>query len=349
MRDSVGVPKPGPESTQAADEARSAGVILDGVTKTFGETVAVDGINLEVGEGELLSLLGPSGCGKTTLLRVVAGFEPPDAGSVVVHGRDVTRDPPQKRPTAMVFQSYALFPTMTVGANVEYGLRVRRVARPERHRRVQEALDRVGLTELMDRPVTMLSGGQQQRVAVARALAVEPEVLLFDEPLSNLDVELRERTREELRALQQRLKITSIYVTHDQEEALALSDHIGVMNRGRLVEFGTPRGLYENPKTAFAARFLGGANVVADPRLATQLTGQEPPPGTMLAVRPEHLQATDAEPSVVVRIVSQQYLGPVVEYRLEVDGVALRMRVRSGPEDGPPSSIRASRWTWVME
>ncbi len=333
--------------SERREPERGDGVSLAGITKSFGETVAVDRVSLRVGEGELLSLLGPSGCGKTTLLRVVAGFEKPDAGSVIVHGRDVTGDPPQKRPTAMVFQSYALFPTMTVAGNVEYGLRVRRVPRSERERRVKEALGRVGLEGLVDRPVTMLSGGQQQRVAVARALAVEPEVLLFDEPLSNLDVELRERTREELRALQQRLGITSIYVTHDQEEALALSDHVGVMESGRLLELGTPRKLYENPQTAFVARFLGGANIVTDRQVSGLLTGEDPPVSHVLAVRPEHLNAVEAESGVPVRVVSQQYLGAVVEYRLEAGGTALRMRVGTATSDGPPSAIHASRWTWV--
>ena len=333
------------EGSQKEDPA--AGVNLIGITKSFGETVAVDQVTLRVGEGELLSLLGPSGCGKTTLLRVVAGFEKPDAGTVVVHGRDVTGAPPQKRPTAMVFQSYALFPTMTVAGNVEYGLRVRRVPRQERRRRVSEALARVGLERLIDRPVTMLSGGQQQRVAVARALAVEPEVLLFDEPLSNLDVELRERTREELRALQRRLGITSIYVTHDQEEALALSDHIGVMESGRLLEFGTPRELYEKPQTAFVARFLGGANIISDERVATLLSGQEPPASHVLAVRPEHVVAADEASGVPTRVVSRQYLGAVVEYRLEVEGGAIRMRVGTASDPGSPSAIRAARWTWV--
>jgi ABC-type Fe3+/spermidine/putrescine transport system ATPase subunit len=328
---------------------REEGVVLEGVTKTFGDTVAVDTVTLRVGEGELLSLLGPSGCGKTTLLRVVAGFETPDSGAVIVHGRDVTSSPPQKRPTAMVFQSYALFPTMTVGANVEYGLRVRRVARAIRTARVREALGRVGLEELVDRPVTMLSGGQQQRVAVARALAVEPEVLLFDEPLSNLDVELRERTREELRALQQRLGITSIYVTHDQEEALALSDHLGVMDRGKLVEFGTPRSLYENPKTAFVARFLGGSNVISDARIAEILSGESPREGKILAVRPEHLKPSDGDGGLPVRVVSRQYLGAFVEYRVEAEGNASRMRVGTARDEIAPSSVRATRWTWVAD
>ena len=325
------------------------GVTLNGVTKTFGDTVAVDQVTLRVGEGELLSLLGPSGCGKTTLLRVVAGFERPDRGTVVVHGRDVTGEPPQRRPTAMVFQSYALFPTMTVGANVEYGLRVRRIPRTDRSERVRSALGRVGLEGLADRPVTMLSGGQQQRVAVARALAVEPEVLLFDEPLSNLDVELREKTREELRALQQRLGITSIYVTHDQEEALALSDHIGVMNSGRLVELGTPRGLYENPQTAFVARFLGGANVVSDEKAAILLTGESPPASTQLAVRPEHLESAGGEEGLPVRVVSRQYLGSFEEYRVEAEGATMRMRVGTARAHDPPTRVRATRWTWVTD
>ncbi len=336
-------------STAQTSHTPADGVVLENVTKTFGSTVAVDSVTLKIGEGELLSLLGPSGCGKTTLLRVVAGFEQPDSGRVVVHGRDVTPDPPQRRPTAMVFQSYALFPTMTVGGNVEYGLRVRRVPKPERSRRVAEALARVDMGGLEDRPVAMLSGGQQQRVAVARALAVEPEVLLFDEPLSNLDVELRERTRAELRALQQRLGITSIYVTHDQEEALALSDHLGVMYQGRLVEYGTPRELYENPETAFVARFLGGANVISDRRIVYQLASQEPPPGMALAVRPEDLEPADEGEGLSVEVVGRQYLGAVEEYRVRAGDVDIRLRLGSGPPLESTAAIHANRWTWVSQ
>src|SRR5690606_23446329 len=225
---------------------------------------AVRDVSLAIPRGCFFSLLGPSGCGKTTLLRMVAGFEAPDAGRIAIGGRDVTAAPPQARPTAMVFQNYALFPTMTVGENVAYGLEVRKWKRPRIRERVAEALGRVDLGGLEAKPVGRLSGGQQQRVALARALAVEPDVLLFDEPLSNLDLKLREETRRELKALQQELGTTSLYVTHDQQEALALSDLIAVMRAGEIVEVGPPETLYIAPETAFVARFLGGSNVIED-------------------------------------------------------------------------------------
>ncbi|MEL6611064.1 MAG: ABC transporter ATP-binding protein [Bacteroidota bacterium] len=217
---------------------------MQSVTKRYGDLLAVNNVSLDVPAGSLVALLGPSGCGKTTLLRLVGGFETPDAGQITVGGRDVTRLPPQQRPSAMVFQSYALFPTMTVGENVEYGLRVRKVPRSERRPRVAEALGRVELDGLEAKPVTQLSGGQQQRVALARALAVAPAVLLFDEPLSNLDQALREATRRQLKTLLPDLGTTSLYVTHDQQEALALADQIAVMQSGRIVEVGAPEALY---------------------------------------------------------------------------------------------------------
>ena len=329
--------------------AAAEGVTLEEVSKTFGAARAVDHVSLAVGEGEFFSLLGPSGCGKTTLLRIVAGFEAPDAGRVVIHGRDVTHAVPQRRPTAMVFQNYALFPTMTVGANVEYGLRVRRLARAERSDRTRRALERVGMLALEERPVDQLSGGQQQRVALARALAVEPEVLLFDEPLSNLDVALRERTRAELKEIQHRLGITSIYVTHDQEEALALSDRIGVMSSGRLLEVGTPRELYESPSSAFVAGFLGGANLISDNETIRQLSGEEPRQGMILAVRPEHLVPAAADDGLPVTIESSQYLGSAVDYTVRAGGG--RLRIRASPEVGAESfrAVTAAKWKWVTD
>ena len=239
-----------------------SGIEIDGVSKRFGQTQAVDNVSLSVGQGEFVSLLGPSGCGKTTLLRLIAGFESPDSGRILFKGEDTTRLPPQKRPSAMVFQNYALFPHMTIGENVAYGLKVRKWKKDRIKSRVEEALAQVDLEGLAGKQVTQLSGGQQQRVALARAIAVQPEVILFDEPLSNLDVALRERTRNELRILQQKIGMTSVYVTHDQEEALSLSDRIAVMRNGRIIESGTPEQLYRDPATAFVAGFLGGANVI---------------------------------------------------------------------------------------
>ena len=234
---------------------------LDTITKRFdGDVVAVSNLSLEVERGEFLTLLGPSGCGKTTTLRMIAGFETPTAGRILVGERDVTQLSPQRRGFGMVFQNYALFPHLDVAENVAFGLKTRGVARDEIRRRVEDALALVDLAGYGKRRVQELSGGQQQRVALARALAPEPEVLLLDEPLSNLDAALRERTRTELRALLKRVGITAIFVTHDQEEAFALSDRIAVMEKGRLQQLGTPEELYARPTNAFVASFLGRAN-----------------------------------------------------------------------------------------
>lgn len=222
--------------------------------------VAVDHLNLEVAKGELITLLGPSGCGKTTTLRLVGGFEVPDAGEIYIAGQRVTHLPPQRRPTATVFQSYALFPHMSVFENVAFGLKVRRVPRAELRKRVHEVLSLVGLEGLEDRSPSKLSGGQQQRVALARVLVIKPQVLLFDEPLSNLDAKLRVETREHIRRIQKELGLTSLYVTHDQAEAMAISDRVAVMNQGRIQQVGTPQEVYLRPANAFVADFIGRAN-----------------------------------------------------------------------------------------
>ena len=323
------------------------GVRLEGVTKRFGSVTAVRAMTLEVEPGEFFSLLGPSGCGKSTMLRMIGGFERPDEGRVLIGEADVTRLPPQKRPTAMVFQNYALFPTMTVGENVAYGLRVRKLPRAAREERVRDALARVDLAGFEGQYVTQLSGGQQQRVALARALAVRPGVLLFDEPLSNLDVALREQTRRELKVLQARLGATSIYVTHDQQEALALSDRIAVMREGGIQQVGAPETLYREPETAFVAQFLGGSNIVTEARLAAALTGGETPKaGFALAVRPEHLRPT-TEGGAVVRIRSRQFLGPFVEWWVEAGEQPLRAWVDPGLEVTEPLRLRAVDYRWV--
>jgi ABC-type Fe3+/spermidine/putrescine transport system ATPase subunit len=330
----------------------STGVRLHAVTKRYGGVTAVDGVSLEVPPGAFVSLLGPSGCGKTTLLRLVGGFEAPDAGRVEIGGADVTGQPPQARPTAMVFQSYALFPTMTVAENVGYGLRVRRRPRAEVAEKVREVLRRVDLAGLEDRPVTALSGGQQQRVALARALAVEPAVLLFDEPLSNLDQALREATRAELKRLQKDLGTTSLYVTHDQGEALALSDRIAVMRTGRIVEEGAPEALYAEPLTAYVARFLGGANVVEGP-LAERLAGAPAPAGHALAVRPEALHpAPEGEGAAPARLLARQFLGTYAEWSVDVEdgaGGAVPLRLWTAPDMPAPERlfVRVARARWV--
>ncbi|ARA92463.1 hypothetical protein AWN76_004290 [Rhodothermaceae bacterium RA] len=335
------------DTPTAAVHASGGAVRLEAVTRRFGELTAVDGVSLEIRPGEFFSLLGPSGCGKTTLLRIIGGFTPPDAGRVYINDRDVTGAAPQARPTAMVFQSYALFPTMTVAENVGYGLRVRKVGRAERRRRVAEALARVDLAGYEERPVTHLSGGQQQRVALARALAVRPAVLLFDEPLSNLDVALREQTRRELKRLQHEVGTTSIYVTHDQQEALALSDRIAVMRAGRLLQVGTPEALYGTPETAFVAQFLGGSNLIRDPALAARFTGGEPPPdGHVLAVRPEDLRVTP-EGGVPARLQFRQFLGLYAEWELRVGDQVLRAWVDPGLEASAAVTLQATRYRWV--
>jgi len=232
-------------------------VALRKVSKKFGEVVAVDKASIEVDHGEFFTLLGPSGCGKTTTLRIVAGFEIPDEGSVFFDDEDVTFKKPYERGCAMVFQNYALWPHMTVYDNVAYGLKIRKVPKEEVRKRVKEVLDLVGLTGLEDRYPLQLSGGQQQRVALARALVIEPKVLLLDEPLSNLDAKLRLRMREEIKKLQKDLNITTIYVTHDQEEAMSISDRIAIMNRGRIIQIGRPNEIYMNPRNLFVATFIG--------------------------------------------------------------------------------------------
>lgn len=237
---------------------------LSGLEKRFPNgTVAVNRIDLEVAEGEMVALLGPSGCGKTTTLRCIAGFEDPTAGTIELSGRRIDTLPPDRRGATMVFQGYALFPHLSVFENVAYGLRVRHVRGKALRDRVHSALNLVGLAGLGDRRTQQLSGGQQQRVALARALILEPKLLLFDEPLSNLDAKLREQMRLEIRALQQRVGITSVYVTHDQAEAMTLADRIAVMLGGRLAQLGTPREVYDEPDTRAVADFLGHANFVA--------------------------------------------------------------------------------------
>ncbi|MEZ0577435.1 ABC transporter ATP-binding protein [Nocardioides sp. MH1] len=268
------------------DQAEQAPAItIRGLRKEFGSVVAVDGVDLDIANGEFFSMLGPSGSGKTTVLRMVAGFETPTAGTVALGGTDVTRQPPFARDVNTVFQDYALFPHMTVAQNVEYGLRVKRVPRAERRKRAAEALDRVQLGQYGGRRPGQLSGGQRQRVALARALVNRPRVLLLDEPLGALDLKLRREMQVELKQLQRDLGITFLFVTHDQEEALTMSDRIAVFNNGRIEQVATPRDLYELPATPFVAGFVGTSNVL-DGEAATALLGE---PG-IFSVRPEKIQ-----------------------------------------------------------
>lgn len=270
---------------------------LKGLHKKFDGQEAVWDLSFSLNRGDLVSILGPSGCGKTTTLRMVGGFLRPDCGSIVLDGQDITDLPPERRPTATVFQSYALFPHMTVLGNVTYGLRFRRISRREAKGRGEELLRKVGLSGSGGKGIHELSGGEQQRVALARALVTNPKVLLMDEPLSNLDARLRIRMRREIRRIQGEFGITVLYVTHDQEEALSLSDRVVVMDAGRLVQAGSPEEVYRKARTSFVADFIGRSNFL------------DRPDGRRVAVHPEDLVLTDDGGEVRGRIVSLQFKG----------------------------------------
>ncbi len=281
------------------------GLRFAAVRKTFGSTVALEALDLDVRPGELISLLGPSGCGKTTALRIAAGFEFADSGAVLVADADISGVPAHRRNMGMVFQSYSLFPNLTVAHNVEFGLRTRKLGTTERHHRVADMLELVQLTHLADRYPHQISGGQAQRVALARALAVRPSVLLLDEPLSALDAKVRTTLRDEIRRIQSELGITTLFVTHDQEEALAISDRVGVMSNGRLEQLGSPRDVYRHPASTFVARFVGSMNelpavvrdqasvTVAGATITLPRTGVDPGTAVHLLVRPEDLHLGD--------------------------------------------------------
>src|ERR1700723_361274 len=245
------------DGTRQGTGARGTSVVLQNLNRAFGATKALDGLSIEMAPGELVALLGPSGCGKTTALRIVAGFETADTGSVLIDGKDISSVPAAKRDMGMVFQSYSLFPNMSALDNVAFGLRMRKVGTAVRRNQADELLDMVGLAPQAKQYPHQLSGGQQQRVALARALAIEPRVLLLDEPLSALDAKVRAELRDQIRALQQRLMITTVFVTHDQEEALSMADRVCVMSRGRAEQIATPAELYSRPSTVFVGQFVG--------------------------------------------------------------------------------------------
>lgn len=308
------------------------------------ETTAVDSFNLEIEKGELVTLLGPSGCGKTTVLRMLAGFEAPTSGRIIIGGKDITDLPANRRNSAMVFQSYALFPHMTVRENVIYGLKFRKVSREQTQSRLKTILEAVGLGDYDTRQPHELSGGQQQRVALARALIIQPSLLLFDEPLSNLDAKLRESMRDEIRRIQQQFGITAVYVTHDQSEAMALSDRVVVMNKGRIEQVSDPQTVYLRPATRFVADFMGAANFLpakiakievgntvvslgsVELKIPFQIAGKSSGESVLIVARPEQVRLqvrTTASPnSLVGRIAGYRYLGAFHEYTVAIAGLS---------------------------
>jgi iron(III) transport system ATP-binding protein len=310
------------------------------VTKKFDSTEAVKNLDLEVQQGEILCILGPSGCGKTTTLRMIAGLEIPSAGKILANGRDLTPIPARQRNIGLVFQNYALFPHLDVFENVAFGLRARRRPGTDIRRRVGEVLERVRLGEFKDRPVHALSGGQQQRVALARALAIEPEVLLLDEPLSNLDPALREEMREQIRQIIDEFQVTTVFVTHDQQEAFALAHRIAIMSEGVCRQVGTPDEVYSRPGDPFVARFLGRANLLPAecrgpgggdctleiaPGFSLEGRVPEGSSGAVLVfVRPENVLL--GEGGLPARVIDARFEGPVVQYSLDVSGTRLTAR-----------------------
>jgi iron(III) transport system ATP-binding protein len=315
----------------------TASVRLENLSKHFDDVKAVDDVDLTVDAGTLICLLGPSGCGKTTTLRMIAGFEDPTSGRILIGDDDVTGVPPYARPTAMVFQSYALFPHMSVHDNIAYGLRARRVSKAETEEKVQAVIELMELRGQEKKSPPQLSGGQQQRVALARALVIQPKVLLFDEPLSNLDAQLRVRMRSEIRGVQRQLGITSVYVTHDQEEAFSIADLVAIMNQGKLIQLGTPRDLYRRPADRFVAEFVGLSNIVPVEVVSSDAGGavvrvfgrtiqsrrppREPENKVAVVLRPEALEIEAAgSEGVPARVRSLAYIGPIARYTVTVDG-----------------------------
>jgi putative spermidine/putrescine transport system ATP-binding protein len=315
---------------------------LSGIRRVYGDVVAVAGVDLDIAAGEFFTMLGPSGSGKTTTLRVIAGFERPDAGRVELQGSDVTQVAPSQRAVNTVFQDYALFPHMTVGENVEYGLRVKGMSRRDRRARAQEVLERVRLPDLGDRKPVQLSGGQRQRVALARAIVNRPPVLLLDEPLGALDLKLRQEMQIFLKELQRELAITFVYVTHDQEEALTMSDRLAVFNEGRIEQLGTPAEVYEHPQTEFVAGFVGVSNILERS-------------GRRITIRPEKIRmsaehAGEGEPGTVREVV---YIGMVTRYVVDLDAggelVVVRQNLETSSQEALAEQGKRVRLSWRPE
>jgi putative spermidine/putrescine transport system ATP-binding protein len=338
--------------TATASAGPIPAVTLEGLERTFGDVVAVAGINLEIADGEFFSMLGPSGSGKTTTLRMIAGFELPTAGRVLLHGKDVTTVPPFDRDVNTVFQDYALFPHMDVGQNVAYGLEIRKVPKAERESRVADALAMVRLEGLQKRRPGQLSGGQRQRVALARALVNRPRVLLLDEPLGALDLKLREQMQIELKEIQKEVGITFIYVTHDQEEALTMSDRLAVFNLGSIEQVGTPADVYEHPRTPFVAGFVGTSNLLKD-EAARSIIGEE---GTF-TVRPEKIRIANPadepasdEQSALGEVREVVYLGSDTRYivALQAGGelVVTEQNLRTSSMEALAAQGRPVRLIW---
>ena len=328
---------------------------MNAITKAYGELSAVDALELNIGAGQLFTLLGPSGCGKTTTLKVIAGLLEPDAGSIHFGNRDVTNLPPEQRNLGLVFQRYALFPHLNVAANVAFGLKMRGVDKSEQRRRVAEVLDAVQLTGLEHRFPSQLSGGQQQRVAIARTVVTQPEVLLLDEPLSNLDASLREELRGFIRSLQQRLGVTTVFVTHDQTEALELSDRVGVMLGGRLEQVGTPAEVFECPATVAVARFMGGRNFLEVSAARKKGGWLETPLGWLrvtrasretgtLTIRPEHVVVATSEVALSDNsfpgtVLDAKYRGGSVLYTVNLGPVSLSVEGKGTTLHSPGKSV----------
>jgi putative spermidine/putrescine transport system ATP-binding protein len=330
-------------------------VYFQNVSRHFGEVRAVDGVDLKIWDGEFFSMLGPSGSGKTTCLRMIAGFDRPTAGEIFLYGEDVSKLPPYERPVNTVFQDYALFPHMTVGENIAYGLMIKKVPKEKRRQQVEEILNLVRLPGLADRKPSQLSGGQRQRVALARALVNRPRVLLLDEPLGALDLKLRQQMQVELKSIQQQVGITFIYVTHDQEEALTMSDRIAVFNLGKIEQVGTPAEIYEHPATPFTAGFVGVSNLVSGEE-AKRITGSP----ERFSIRPEKIHL--AKPSEKVgddmfaadgRVRDVIYLGLYTRYLVELEGggdlVVVEQNLKTTSMDVMQARGQKVRLLWKKE